>query len=64
MKKTYRDLPVQVDSMIKNILNPKDSVFVRVNYYNRLADIRDAVTDALAEFDKDYQAQMEKTKTK
>ena len=54
MKKQYRDLPVQVETLIKSILNKNDPVYVRANYYTRLEDIRDAVTDAMTDFNLEY----------
>ena len=51
-----RNLPVQVESMIKSLLNKSENVYIRANYRARLLDIKSAVDEAVRKFDIEYDA--------
>ena len=49
-----RNLPVQIESMIKSLLNKQENIYIRANYRSRLVDIKTSVDEALRKFDTEY----------
>lgn len=46
-----KNIPLQVQSLIDNLLNSTDNVYIRGNYRMRLDDIRLAINDAIRKYD-------------
>ena len=49
-------LPFQVENLINNLLDKKQSVYIRNNYRQTLANIKDEVDRAIRKFDNEYVA--------
>lgn len=45
------DIPFQVESLIKQMLDKNEKLHVRTNFRNRLDSIRDALNASIKEFD-------------
>lgn len=53
MKMTKVDLPFQIENIINQMLNTKESVYLRVNYRNRLDLIREAIEKSVKKYDQE-----------
>lgn len=45
------NIPFQVESLISNMLNNKENVYIRTNYKNRLLSIKDAIDKSIKKYD-------------
>jgi metal-responsive CopG/Arc/MetJ family transcriptional regulator len=45
------EVPFQIEHLINNLLNQKESVHIRQNYRQRLETIRDAIEKSVRKFD-------------
>lgn len=50
---TKVDLPFQIENIINQMLNTKESVYLRVNYRNRLDLIREAIEKSVKKYDQE-----------
>jgi hypothetical protein len=57
-------LPFQVENLINNLLDKKQSVYIRNNYRQTLSNIKEEVEKALRKFDNEYVAANNEEKKK
>lgn len=58
-------IPFQVQHLIDSMLNPKDNVYVRGNYRNRLDTIQTTINAAIKKYDSEvYVADQQKRKAR
>ena len=49
-----QNIPFQVESIIKNLLDPKENIYIRSNYRQRLDIIREEISKAVEMYDKEF----------
>ena len=49
-----QNIPFQVESIIKNLLDPKENIYIRSNYRQRLDIIREEISKAMEMYDKEF----------
>lgn len=55
-------LPFQVESLIQNLLNKNESVYIRHNFRQTLDNTRVAIDKAIRQFDNEYNMEQAKKK--
>jgi hypothetical protein len=63
MKKEL-NIPIQVQSLINNLLNPNEDHFIRANYRGRLEDVQAAITNAILKYEKEISPIFDADKTR
>lgn len=48
------NLPVQLEELLKNVLDSKMPIHQRMNYRNRLSLMKDLIDKVIADFDTEY----------
>lgn len=49
-----QNVPFQIESIIKNLLDPKENIYIRSNYRQRLDIIRGEISKAMEMYDKEF----------
>lgn len=49
-----QNTPFQVESIIKNLLDPKENIYIRSNYRQRLDIIRGEISKAIEAYDREF----------
>jgi Fic family protein len=47
------NIPFQIQNLLDSMLNPKENIYVRGNYRNRLDIIRTEISKAISKYDQD-----------